>query len=227
MSGNGTVTRVGMAPRAAGLTFDTAQEHWRTEHRDVALGIPGLIGYVQNHAVLRDGVPLLPYPGFDVCAETEFADFDSMRGGFASAHYQQTVRGDEKNLIDGSRFMLALTRRQIVADGQPTDDAVKLITLMRAHPAASRERLIDTLLGPYREAAADARPQRHEVLVVEPEEHEPGLPPCCDAIDLLWFASPEEALEALRTVLSGRAGWLLAGIAFGSERLIARPIRQR
>ena len=41
MSGNGTVTRVGMAPRAAGLTFETAQEHWRTEHRDVALGIPG------------------------------------------------------------------------------------------------------------------------------------------------------------------------------------------
>lgn len=227
MSDGGSITRVGMAPRAAGLTFEGAQEHWRTEHRDVALGIPGLTGYVQNHAVLRDGVPLLPYAGFDVCAETEFADFDTMRSGFASEHYQQTVRGDETNLIDGSRFMLALTRRQVVADGQPAADAVKLITLMRAHPASNPERLVDTLLGPYAEAAAEARPQRHEVLVTQPEEHEPGLPPCCDAIDLLWFASPVDALEALRTVLSQRAGWLLAGVAFGAERLVARPIRQR
>ena len=83
------------------------------------------------------------------------------------------------------------------------------------------------LLGPYAEAAAQARPQRHEVLVTQPHEHERGLPPCCDAIDLLWFASPDDALEALRTVLSQRAGWLLAGVAFGSERVVARPIRQR
>lgn len=227
MSATGTMTRVGMAPRAAGLTLESAQEHWRTEHRDVALGIPGLLGYVQNHAVLRDGATLLPYPGFDVCSELEFTDFDAMRRGFASDHYQQTVRADETNLIDGSRFMLALTRRHVLADGRPASDAVKLMTLMRAHPASTRERLLDTLLGPYVEAAADARPQRHELLISQPEEHEPGRPPCCDAIDLLWFASADEALERLRTVLSGRAGWLLAGVAFGTERLLAQPIRQR
>ncbi|MGH2882625.1 MAG: EthD domain-containing protein, partial [Solirubrobacteraceae bacterium] len=68
-----------MAPRAEGLTFEAAQEHWRTAHGDVASGIPGLRGYVQNHAVLRDGLPLLPYPGFDACSELEFADFDAMR----------------------------------------------------------------------------------------------------------------------------------------------------
>lgn len=227
MSVTGAATRVGMAPRAAGLTFETAQEHWRTEHRDVALGIPGLIGYVQNHAVLSDGVPLLPYPGFDMCAETEFADFETMRRGFASEHYRQTVRNDEQNLIDGNRFMLALTRRQVLVDGAPAEDAVKLITLLRTHPASTRERMIETLLGPYVEAASEARPQRHELLITQPEEHEPGLPPCCDAIDLLWFSSPDEALEALRAVLSDRAGWLLAGIAFGTERLLAKPIRQR
>jgi EthD domain len=165
VSAPATVTRVGMAPRAAGLTFEAAQEHWRTEHRDVALGIAGLVGYVQNHAVLCDGLPLLPYPGFDVCAETEFADFDTMRRAFASEHYQQTVRGDEKNLIDGSQFMLALTRRQVLADGQPGENAVKLITLMRTHPASTRERLIDSLLGPHVDAASEARPQRHEVLI--------------------------------------------------------------
>ena len=69
-----TLVRVGMAPRAAGLTPAECQTHWRTAHADAARSLPGLRGYVQNHAVLRDGEPLLPYPGFDVCAETEFDD---------------------------------------------------------------------------------------------------------------------------------------------------------
>ncbi len=216
-----------MAPRAAGLSFEAAQEHWRTEHRDVALGIPGLVGYVQNHAVLRDGVPLLPYPGFDVCAETEFKDLETMRRGFASEHYQQTVRGDERNLIDRNRSMLALTQRQVVADGEPPSGAVKLLMFLRAHPASTPRRLVETLLGPYAEAVTEARPLRHEVLVTRSDAHEPSLPPCCDAIDILWFGEPDEALEAVRTVLSLHPGWLLAGVAFGAERLIARPIRQR
>lgn len=221
------ITRVGMAPRAEGLTFAAAQEHWRTEHRDVALGIPGLRGYVQNHAILRDGVPLLPYPGFDVCAETEFSDLDAMRRGFASEHYQRTVRSDEANLIDGRRFMLALTHRRVVADGRPPSDGVKLMTFIRSHPAASRERLLETLVGDYAEAVAEGAPLRHEVLITDPDAHESDLPPCCDAIDVLWFARAEDALDAVHGVLSQRAGWLMAGIAFGTERLIARPLRHR
>ena len=182
---------------------------------------------MQNHAVLRDGVPLLPYPGFDVCAETEFADFDTMRAGFASPHYQQTVRGDEKNLIDGSRFMLALTRRQIVADGQPTDDAVEADHAAPCASGGQPERLIDTLLG-----GRMWRPPR--------TRGHSGT--SC------WSSNPRSMSRgcrraAMRSTCSGsrrpkrrsrrcgqrseRAGWLLAGIVFGSERLIARPIRQR
>ena len=226
MSALGPITRVGMAPRAAGLSFADAQEHWRTEHGDVAGGIPGLRGYVQNHAILRDGVPLLPYPGFDVCSELEFADFDAMRAGFASEHYRGAVRADELNLIDKTRFMMALTRRRVIAGEEPPDGAAKLLTFMRAHPGSTPEKLVQTLEGSYADAVKEAGPLRHELLVTEAGEHEPGLPPCCDAIDILWFASPEDALGALHGVLSQRAGWLLAGISFGTARLIARPIRQ-
>ncbi len=226
MSDGGSITRVGMAPRAERLTFDAAQEHWRTEHGDVASGIPGLQGYVQNHAILRSGTPLLPYPGFDVCSELEFADFDAMRAGFASEHYRRAVRADETNLIDKTRFMMALTRRRVLADGDPPDGAVKLMTFLRTHPSSTAAKLVQTLEGPYAEAVGDAGPLRHELLITHAEEHEPAVPPCCEAIDILWFASPEDALGALTGVLSGRPGWLLAGVAFGTARLLATPIRQ-
>jgi uncharacterized protein (TIGR02118 family) len=226
VSSHDTVTRVGMAPRAAGLTFEAAQEHWRTEHGDVASGIPGLRSYVQNHAVLRNGAPLLAYAGFDACSELEFADFDAMRAGFASEHYQTAVRADERTLIDKSRFMMSLTRRRVLAGGQPPEGAVKLMSFLRAHANSSPRALVDALEGPYAEAAQEAEPIRHELLVTEAGEHEPTLPPCCDAIDILWFGSPEDALGALTGVLSQRPGWLLAGVAFGAARLIAWPIRQ-
>ncbi|MGA8333890.1 MAG: EthD domain-containing protein, partial [Solirubrobacteraceae bacterium] len=158
MSDGGSITRVGMAPRAERLTFEAAQEHWRTEHGDVASGIPGLLGYVQNHAILCSGTPLLPYPGFDVCSELEFADFDAMRAGFASEHYRSAVRADETNLIDKARFMMALTRRRVLADRDPPDGAVKLMTFLRTHPSSTAAKLVQTLEGPYAEAVGDAGP---------------------------------------------------------------------
>jgi hypothetical protein len=227
VSAGGSVTRVGMAPRAAGLTFETAQEIWRTEHGDLASGIPGLQGYVQNHAVLRNGAPLLPYAGFDACSELEFADFDAMRAGFASDHYQTAVRADETSLIDKSRFMVALTRRRVLAGREPPDGAVKLMSFLRAHPSSTPSALVETLEGRYAEAVKEAEPLRHEILITDPREHEAPLPPCCDAIDILWFRSPDDALAALTGALAQQPGWLLAGVAFGSERLVARPIRQR
>jgi uncharacterized protein (TIGR02118 family) len=225
--GGETITRVGLAPRAPGLTLAAAQSHWRTEHRDVALGIPGLRGYVQNHAILRAGAPLLPYPGFDICAETEFDDLQSMRSAFASEHYQRTVRGDEAQLIDGRRFMLALTRRRVITDREPPEGAVKLMTFLRAHPMSDPATLVDVLAGPYAGAVNEVSPLRHELLITQAAAHEGELAPCCDVIDLLWFAQPDGALRAVLGALSERAGWLLGGLAFGTERLIAAPLRHR
>ena len=86
---------------------------------------------MQNHAVLRDGEPLLPYPGFDVCAETEFDDLDAMDAAFASEQYQGAIVADELNLIDKARFTHALCERRVVREaGGP----VKLMTFLRGTP---------------------------------------------------------------------------------------------
>jgi hypothetical protein len=46
-----------------------------------------------------------------------------------------------------------------------------------------------------------------------------------EAIDILWFATPEDAIAWTVSDAAYQAAWQLAGIAFGAERLIARPFR--
>ena len=66
------IIRFGMAPRLPGSSFEAFQKHWMTSHADAAGAIPGLLAYTQNHSVLVEGKPLLPYPGFDACSELLF-----------------------------------------------------------------------------------------------------------------------------------------------------------
>jgi uncharacterized protein (TIGR02118 family) len=225
-----TLVRVGLAPRAAGLSYEAAQEHWRTAHRDAALRLPGLRAYVQDHAVLRGGRPLLPHPGFDVCAETEFDDPAAMRAAFASEEYRGAVSADELGLIDRTRFLLALTSREVLRgaeDAEPGGRAAKLMTFLRAAPSTPAASLLDVVRGAYAEEAAAAGALRHELLVVDRRAHEGELPPCCDLVDLLWFADPDAALDAVLGPLAERGAWLLGGLAFGSERTIVRAVRMR
>jgi uncharacterized protein (TIGR02118 family) len=164
-----TLVRIGMAPRAAGLTPAECQSHWRTAHADAARSLPGLLGYVQNHAVLRDGEPLLPYPGFDVCAETEFDDLEAMDAAFASEQYRGAIVADELKLIDKARFTHALCERRELRDA---DGPVKLMTFLR------EEHDLDV----------------DELLIVRHDFHEgrPAAP--FDAVAIRWFADPDAAL---------------------------------
>jgi uncharacterized protein (TIGR02118 family) len=219
------ITRVGMAPRAAGLSYEAFQEHWRSEHAGVAGEIPGVRSYVQNHAVLVEGRPLFPYPGVDACSELEFDDLATMDAGFASEHYRQTVVADEHALIDKSRFAMILARRRVLAEGDPGPEAVKLLTFLPVDPRATLAALDELLAGPYREIVAEARPLRHEQLLEIPGAHEGRIPALCPAVDVLWFAGVDEALGFVHGEVGDRAGYALAGTAFGLERILARTIR--
>jgi uncharacterized protein (TIGR02118 family) len=168
-----TLVRVGMAPRAAGLTPAECQAHWRSAHADAARRLPGLRRYVQNHAVLRDGRPLLPYAGFDVCAETEFEDLAAMDAAFAGEQYRGAVVADELRLIDKARFTHALCERRVLRSGA---GPVKLMTFL---PEAARE---------------DA----HELLVVRHDLHAGRPPAPFGAIEIRWFADPDAAVAHAR-----------------------------
>ena len=102
---------------------------------------------------------------------------------------------------------------------------MKLLTFLPLDPRSTRETLDDVLAGSYREIAAEAGPQRHEQLLEIPGAHAGRRPPVCAAVDILWFESPERALAFVNGEVGHRAGYALAGSAFGLERVLARPIR--
>jgi hypothetical protein len=109
-------------------------------------------------------------------------------------------------------------------DLAPGTGAVKLITLFTRAPGAAEGALAVALTGPYATAVAGVGPLRHEVLITIPNRAR--RPPFrVQAIDILWFATPQDALAWTSSDAAYRAAWHLAGVAAGSERLIARPNR--
>lgn len=213
------IVRFGFAPRAKGLTPAQAQEHWRGTHGGLAARLPGLRRYVQHHAVLRYGRPLLPYPGFDIFSETEFDSVGAMEAAFASDLYRDAITSDEEQLIRRDRFSLALTQRMVCKDGDPGDEAVKLVTMFRAHAARTRAAFLEALTGPYAEAIAAQRPLRHEQLIALE-----GRVQAFDAADEIWFESPDEACAHVNSEAGDEAASQLAGLVLGHEMLIARPV---
>ena len=218
------ITRVFLAARRQDLTTEACLQHWRGHHAAIGARLPRVRAYVQNHGVLDGGRFLLPYPGFDIMPELDWDDLAAMDAAIDSPVHEEDSVGDEERFIDTARTGLAVTTRQVLADGAPSADAIKLITLFRRAPNASEKDFQDALLGPYAHSIAESRPQRHEALVTIPDR--PGRPPyTAQAIDLLWFASPGDALAWTASEAAYRAAWPLAGLAFGAERLIARPYK--
>jgi uncharacterized protein (TIGR02118 family) len=219
------IVRVSGAPRAAWLSGEEFQEHWRGPHGDLAGKIEGVRGYIQNHAVLDHGWPLLPWPGLDACIELEFDSLEAMDRGFASEFYRGAVMADEQSFVDKTRFSMLLAQRRVLTDREPPPDSVKLLTFLPRAANAEGEALVEALTGPYSEALGDAPILRRELLVEMPGAHDGRPAPFCSVVDVLWFPGPGEALEFVRGPLGNRARFALAGLAFGAERLIARPIR--
>lgn len=218
------ITRVFFAPRRAGMTTEACLAHWRGTHAAIGASLPGVRAYVQNHGVLDGGRFLLPYPGFDIMPELDWDDLAAMDAAIDSPAHARDSVDDEPNFIDTSRTGYAVARRELLGGTAPQPEAVKLITLLRRAPNASSRALADALTGPYAAAVRLATDWRHEVLVTLPDR-EGRAPFAVQAIDILWFSSPGDALLWLRSDAAAGAWWHLAGVAFGSERLISRPYK--
>lgn len=220
-----TVVRFASGLRRAGLTIPAFQHHWRTTHAEAVLELEGLTGYVQNHLVLHDdGAPWLPWPLTDAAAEIEFSSVEVMDAAFASPAADR-VRADGALFIEPGRGGLSLHTRRVLVDGHDRDEGVKLVTALRRLPGVEPATLDAVLAGPYADAVAAGRPLRHEQLT--PIDHPVNATAFCDAVDLLWFATPEAAVAFALSEPASRAADALSGRAFGCERIVARPVRIR
>jgi uncharacterized protein (TIGR02118 family) len=218
------ITRVFFAARRSDLTSEECLAHWRGRHSAIGARLPGVRAYVQNHGVLAGGRFLLPYPGFDIMPELDWEDLAAMDAAIDSPAHEEDSVADEANFIDTSRTGVAVTVRHVLSDARPYPEAVKLITLLRGAPNAPEPALAEALTGPYSTAVSEAGALRHEALITLPDRA--GRPLfSVQAIDMLWFARPEDALAWTGSDAAHRAAWHLSGVAFGAERLIARPHR--
>ena len=218
------ITRVFFGARRADLTTEQCLAHWRGTHARIGASMPGVRRYVQNHGVLAGGRFLLPYPGFDIMPELDWDDLDAMDGAIDSPAHATDSVDDEVNFLDTARTGYVVTARRVLVDSVPGPDAVKLITLLRRAPAAGRAAFESAVTGPYAEAVARSAGGRHELLLAVPPRD--GKPPfAVDAVDILWFARPEDAVAWVSSDAAYAAAWQLAGVAVGSERLVARPNR--
>jgi uncharacterized protein (TIGR02118 family) len=204
------------------MTTEACLAHWKGTHSEIGARLPGLRAYVQNHGVLADGRFLLPYPGFDIMPELDWDDLESMDAAIDSPAHEQDSIDDEANFLDVTRTGYAVTWRRVLADGAVPEGAVKLITLLRLAPNASPLALAEAIAGPYAAAVARAGPARHEMLLTMPNR--PNRPEfAVQAVDMIWFGDVRDALAWVGSEAQTAASWHLAGLAFGSERLIARP----
>lgn len=219
------ITRLGTAPRRPGITTAAFLDHWRREHADAAGSIPGLRSYVQLHPVVIDGGHALGYPGFDACAELEFDTVEDLTAGFSSATYRGAVREDEDRFVDKSRFATVLGERHLLS-GEPTSGAVRLLNLVRRHPAVEDEELWSALVGPYAEAVSGGT-LRHELLRPVASDATGRERNAYDVVDELAFGSAAAAMAWLRSPEGTAASLVLAGLVAGQTRFLGREHRVR
>jgi uncharacterized protein (TIGR02118 family) len=113
------ITRIGMAAKADGLSHRDFQAHWRSSHADATLALPGLRAYVQLPAELADdGEPVLAEWGAEAVGQLDFDDPAAMDAAFASDEYATTVKGDEAQFIDKTRFRFGVYEHEVVTPGE-------------------------------------------------------------------------------------------------------------
>jgi uncharacterized protein (TIGR02118 family) len=199
------ITRFGFAPRLPGLTHAEFQRHWRERHAPIIRVLPGLARYWQNHAVASG----LPWPGFDACSEMDATDVAAFDALFAEPHYLTEGRADERRFIDRTRGGTFFAYRIGPVAALPAA-GIRLLTFFSA--AADLDTLAAVLATPGRGAGAGA---------VEAFVRLPEVAGAFDGVEALWFADAATARQHLTSDSAERDRCALAGLARGTERVLA------
>jgi hypothetical protein len=122
-----------LIPARPDLSLEHFHQHWRTRHRELALGLDTLKRYVQCHRLeLPLGAP--PEDPIEGIALVWFEDVDSALGMIDDPTFVNDIAPDELNFMDveARRFLFTEEEEVVIGGAIPRgDDAVKVTLLLR------------------------------------------------------------------------------------------------
>lgn len=179
--------------RKAGVSVADFQRHWRTQHAELVVRLPGLRRYVQNHT--NASGYRKKEPDFDGVAEAWFDDTDALRVSGSSPGYAR-VKEDEANFIAADSLRSLITNEIPIVEGNVAEGGAKMIAFLNKRPDISAREFQDHWREKHAPLAARIPGLRRYVQChVHPGIYEAGREPAYDGVPISWF----DDLAALRS----------------------------
>lgn len=184
--------------RKDGLSRQAFSDHWRNTHAPLAMSIPGVQRYVQNHTpsiVSRN-------PSHDGIVELWMESLDAAKAAFNSPEYRQGAYVDEPNFVNVEDVIRLQTEDQVMLDGDSIskdDELVKRVSFIKRKPGMSPEEFSQywrDVHGPLALKMPGIR--RYVQCHVLPEVYEKAEP-AYDGVAQIWFDTMADLQYAMNS----------------------------
>jgi uncharacterized protein (TIGR02118 family) len=179
--------------RKPGMEVEDFQRYWLTRHPAAVSRLPGVLRYVQSHALpsaYKKGEPV-----YDGIAEVWADGTDALRAMTRSPEHAG-VQADEAHFIDRTTMGFIVTEEHVLADGAVAPEAMKAVEFLSRRPGLPVDEFQRHWRDEHGPILARIPGLRRCVLsATRGSAYEAGRVPAYDGATTMWFDSPE-ALRA-------------------------------
>ena len=184
--------------RKDGLSRHEFSDYWRNVHAPLALKIPGVRRYVQNHAM-----PIVSRsPPHDGVVELWLDGLETAKSAFNSPEYRQGAYVDEPNFVNVKDVTRLQTEDHVMLDGNPIgkdEELVKRVSFIKRKAGLSPQefsRYWREVHGPLALKIPGIR--RYVQCHTPPEAYDKGEP-AYDGVAQIWFETMADLEYAMNS----------------------------
>jgi uncharacterized protein (TIGR02118 family) len=188
---------IALLKRKLGLSVEAFQSHWREHHAPLVVKLPGLISYVQSHALLQGYAKgeLL----FDGISEKWFADANAYAQSQTSRAWSEALEAEAAFLNQSRTVRMPVDVHVIKGDAVPANP-VKNIEFVNRRPGMELEAFRRYWLNVHGPLAAKIPVlRRYEQNHLCMSEYTNNSSPVYDGLAITWFASTADMKCGTRT----------------------------
>lgn len=182
------IKQVALFRRRPDITLDAFHAYWRDRHSKVALRIPGIVRYVQNHVLVSEGQG---HPAFDAVAEVWFESMEVLRANTGIPELA-LVAEDETHFIDADSMQVIIADELVLDASSPPSSPVKLLRFSKR----SSDRAPEAFFDAYRQLPVPVTATRAEQNHCRRGGYSKGREPAIDALSIEWYADEATAVTA-------------------------------